>query len=306
MRSFKPAAIAAATIVLLSITRGFAEPSEAQAMSFEVKSSTLKVPGAKIYYETRGSGPLVLMISGGPTDAGVFANLAQRIASRYTVVTYDPRGNSRSTFDAAPETPSADVHGDDAARLIEAVGGGPAYVFGNSGGAQIGLNLAARYPNRVRVLIAHEPPCLLMLEDPSKTLAQTQEVYDTNRSEGPGKAMHKFMTMNGMAKQEQQISTTPPGMAEMMARMQKNLDFFFAHVLLPLTRYRPDVDTLHANKTRVIVGVGAETSGQTANLTGVALAARLGVKPVIFPGDHNGYGPHAAEFAEMLRKEFSE
>ena len=29
-------------------------------------AKTLKVPGARIYYETRGSGPLLLMIPGGP------------------------------------------------------------------------------------------------------------------------------------------------------------------------------------------------------------------------------------------------
>jgi pimeloyl-ACP methyl ester carboxylesterase len=34
----------------------------------------------------------------------------------------------------------------------------PAYVLGSNGGAQIGLNLAVRYPERVQTLVAHEPP----------------------------------------------------------------------------------------------------------------------------------------------------
>ena len=42
-----------------------------------------------------------------------------------------------------------DVHGDDAAALIRALGAAPVDVFGTSGGAQIGLNLAARYPDLV-------------------------------------------------------------------------------------------------------------------------------------------------------------
>ena len=41
------------------------------------QSSTLKVPGASLYYETRGSGPVLLIIPGGPQDAGVFADVAQ-------------------------------------------------------------------------------------------------------------------------------------------------------------------------------------------------------------------------------------
>jgi len=134
-------------------------------------SSTVNVPGAKIYYEVRGAGPTLLMIPGGPLDAGVYADLSRHLADGYTVVAYDPRGNSRSTFDGEPEEQRLDVHGDDAAQLIEALGDGPAYVFGNSGGAQIGLNLTARYSERVRVLVAHEPSCVMMLPEPSEALA---------------------------------------------------------------------------------------------------------------------------------------
>ena len=59
------------------------------------KSSTLKVAGATLYYETRGTGPTLLIIPGGPQDAGVFADLAAALADRYTVVAYDP-GDDRS------------------------------------------------------------------------------------------------------------------------------------------------------------------------------------------------------------------
>ena len=76
-------------------------------MTHPAKSSTLKVPGAKIYYEMQGSGPILLIIPGGPQDAGVFADVSRHLADRYTVVAYDPRGNSRSTFDGEPEELSA-------------------------------------------------------------------------------------------------------------------------------------------------------------------------------------------------------
>jgi len=75
------------------------------------KSEILKVPGARLYYEVQGSGPVLLMIPGGPTDAGVFAGLAGFLADRYTVVPYDPRGNSRSVLDGPPEDQRMDVHG---------------------------------------------------------------------------------------------------------------------------------------------------------------------------------------------------
>jgi pimeloyl-ACP methyl ester carboxylesterase len=84
---------------------------------------TLEVPGATLYYEREGTGPVLLMVPGGPADAGVFAALAGYLTDRYTVVPYDPRGNSRSVPDDRSKDQDIDVHGDDAAALIDAVAG---------------------------------------------------------------------------------------------------------------------------------------------------------------------------------------
>jgi pimeloyl-ACP methyl ester carboxylesterase len=46
--------------------------------------TTVTVPGATLYVEVRGSGPVLLCITGGPTDAGMFTDLARRLADRYT------------------------------------------------------------------------------------------------------------------------------------------------------------------------------------------------------------------------------
>ena len=67
---------------------------ETQAAKGDVR--TLTVPGASIYYEVRGSGPVLLCIPGGPADASEFHNVAGELASFYTIVAYDPRGLSHS------------------------------------------------------------------------------------------------------------------------------------------------------------------------------------------------------------------
>src|SRR5690349_16890977 len=131
-------------------------------------TSALKVPGASLYYEVRGTGPVLLLICGGVYDAAGYAALAQQLQDRYTVVTYDRRGNSRSPLDGPPEPQRIDVHADDAHRLLSEMGiaaGRPAFVFGNSSGAMIGLELVARHPEQVRVLVAHEPPIFELLPD---------------------------------------------------------------------------------------------------------------------------------------------
>src|SRR5688500_10153152 len=98
----------------------------------ETTTGTLSVPGATLYYEVSGSGPVLLCIPGGPTDAGMFMDLAGRLSDRYTVVCYDPRGHSRSPLDGAAEDISVAVHAEDAALLLAAVGDEPAFVYGSS------------------------------------------------------------------------------------------------------------------------------------------------------------------------------
>ena len=271
-------------------------------MASSAKPSQLKVPGATLYYEVQGSGPVLILIPGGPTDAGVFAGLAARLADRYTVAACDPRGNSRSVLDGAREEQRLDVHGDDMARLVEAFGEEPAFVFGSSGGAQIGLNLAVRHPERVRVLVAHEPPCLKMLPDPSQALAGNRAVADAYRSGGVAAAMQKFAEITGFGGGAPRADTPPPPpeVQETIARIERNFDYFFACGLAPLGLYEPDVAALRAGPVRVVVGVGEDSVGQTAYRTAVALAEKLGRPPVVFPGDHGGYGPQAEAFAATL------
>ena len=59
--------------------------------------------------------------------------------------------------------------------------------------------------------------------------------------------------------------------------------------IVSCTHYEPDLDALRAASTRIVVAVGAESSGEMANRSGVALAERLGTTPVTFPGDHGGF-----------------
>ena len=49
-----------------------------------------------LYYELRGDGPSLLLISGATGDAGHWTDVADKLADNYTVITYDRRGNSRS------------------------------------------------------------------------------------------------------------------------------------------------------------------------------------------------------------------
>jgi pimeloyl-ACP methyl ester carboxylesterase len=292
-RNFLKSAVAA-TLAYSLPYRSFAQSPQ---------GATVKLSGAQLYYETRGSGPLLLMIPGGALDAGIYADVAQILAGTFTVVTYDPRGNSRSKLDGEPADQNMDVHADDAVKLIETLGQGPAYVFGSSGGAQIGLNLAARHPQHVRKLVAHEPPCLMLLPDPAKELASDRDIHDTYLHDGVEAAMGKFMAASGMGDGPPPAQPTPEA-GETFARINGNLDYFFGHGILPLSEYVPDIAKLREEAARVAVGAGAQSEGQVTFRTSVALAEKLGLKPVIFPGDHMGYVSQPDAFAAILQQSF--
>jgi len=261
----------------------------------------LDVPGARLYYEQRGTGPLLLMI-GSPMDSTGFAGLASALADRYTTVTYDPRGIGDSSRedtdrDVTPQQQAEDVH-----RLLSALGGGPADVFGSSGGAVVGLALVTAHPGDVRTLVAHEPPVIELLPDHVELRAQILDIYDTYRADGADPAMQKFMTHAGLGGAPGPDAGAPrwEPTPEQVARMRASTGFFLAHLIRPTTAYRPDVEALRATPARIVVAAGTTSKGQLANRSAVALADQLGTPVVEFPGDHGGFLASPEQFGHVL------
>ncbi|GAA0943166.1 alpha/beta hydrolase [Actinocorallia libanotica] len=275
----------------------------------EAETKTLPVPGARLHYEVRGSGPLLLMIPGAPADAGALAALAAVLADRYTVVAYDQRGLSRSPLTGPPADTGVAVFGDDASRLLAALTDEPAYVLGSSGGALTALDLAARHPEQVRALVVHEPPLPELLPDRDRWRAAFQDVHDTYRDHGAGAAMGKFITTvdgpDAAPPAMPDPSQMPPEALEMMGRIQGNLDFFLSHVLLPVLRFTPDLDALRAARVPVAVGVGAASGDGVPALSARVLANRLGTEPLAFPGDHQGLALDVAACADIIHTALS-
>ena len=155
--------------------------------------STFKVPGAQLYYEVSGDGPLLILIPGAAGTGEVFRPLVRSLAERYQVVTYDRRGFSRSELDGPQDYDHRlDTDADDVRRLIEQLTNKPAIVFGNSSGAIVALQVLIRYPERVDIVVPHEPPLVNLLPDAAKWRAFFDGVYDIYRQFGVTKAMHQF------------------------------------------------------------------------------------------------------------------
>ena len=270
-------------------------------------TNTLKVSGATLYYEVYGSGPVLLCIPGGPTDAGMYFDLARRLADRYTVVCYDPRGHSRSLLDGTAEDIPVAVHADDAAAVVAAASNGPAFVYGSSGGGTIGLELLTRHPELVQRLVAHEPPLMELLPDADRFRALLAAVDQAYRADGVFAAMGRFgaVVEEGGPKYSEEMDQADPdvmGPPEMTERMTGNFDLFVAHELRPIGGYTPDIETLEGLSTKLISAAG-ETSGQQAACRAAhALAEHVGIVVSLLPGAHGGWGSDPQDFADTLDK----
>jgi len=276
-------------------------------MGAEVEVKTLEVPGANIHYEVRGSGPIVLCIPGGPADARAFERIAGELAPYYTVITYDPRGLSRSpltgTFD---DERAIEINADDAHRLISAASDGKANVLASSGGAVISLDLATRHPEQIATLLVHEIPSAAVQPDPERTRIEFKDITDTYKAAGLGAAFPKFMAqtrIQGGPPPAPEGEPTPE-QEEAMAGFQKNMDFWFGHTMRAIGLYEPDFAALKTCSCRIVSGIGEESRGEYAHDGGEGLARILGNEPVEFPGAHGGFESDAPEFAKRLRKVF--
>jgi len=238
------------------------------------------------------------MLVGHPMGASGFAAVAPLLAEEYTVVTYDPRGFARSTIDDPDQDAEPDLLADDVRRVLEAVGDGPAHVFGSSGGAVTALALVANYPGHVQSLVAHEPPLTLLLPDAEEARAGIHDIYDTYRNNGIGAAWQRFSTFTGvnMRPPSEDVARQSPS-AEAVAMSER----FFGHGLLPIALYQPDFSALDDAPGRVMAAGGTTSEGQFPWRAAVALAERLRTPMVNFPGGHTGFASDAKDFAAVLR-----
>jgi pimeloyl-ACP methyl ester carboxylesterase len=265
-----------------------------------VTTGTLAVPGARLHYEVRGSGPLVLLVAA-PMDADSFAPLADLLAGDHTVLTTDPRGINRSPVDEPDADSTPEDRADDLSRLLAHLDAGPADVLGSSGGAVSVLALAQAHPEQVRTVIAHEPPLDELLPDRERLRERTEEMIATYLAGDRVTAWRLFLATADIALPEElfqaMFAAAPEGRAAADERFQ------FAHMLRGTTRWVPDVARLRAigPDARVVVGIGEESAGQLCDRASRALASALGVEPAIFPGDHVGFAGNPPAFAERLR-----
>jgi len=284
----------------------------------EPVTQTLDVPGATLTYDVRGdlANRPVLLLIGCPMGASGFPTLASHFSDR-TVVTYDPRGVERSVRTGDLTELAADDHAADLIALIEHLDAGPVDLFASSGGAVNALALAAKRPDLINTLVAHEPPLAAIVPDSEAALSAVADIFDTYQRDGLGPGMAKFIALVGYEGEIPDDYTKQPAPDPAMFGLPTEDDGSRNDALLGqnirgTTSYQPDFDALAKAKDHLVIAVGEESVNQLAARGGQAVAARLDLTPVVFPSNHGGflgneYGQPGkpAEFAAKLREVLS-
>lgn len=260
--------------------------------------SVLEVPGARLYFETVGSGPPLVLIPGGNGTAHIFGALAQHLTERFTVTSYDRRGFARSQLDGAQDYERRlQTDADDALAVIKLVATAPATVFGPSSGAVVGLQALTQQPDLIDKLVAYEPPAMKQLPDGQHWLDLCDKVYGIYRESGIQPALDLFNR-----------EFFPPEDIAFFARLRDisqppvraAVEYWFEHELRQYTAVDLAIDTLKTRSGRVAVATGRDSRGYPLHEVCARLADGLGLQLTELPGGHTGYATHAAEFAPAL------
>jgi len=147
----------------------------------------LSKDGTPIAYETAGSGPTLILVTGALGDRSAATTLGSLLADHFTVVAYDRRGRGESG-DTQPYAVQREVE-DIAAVAKDA--GGSFLLFGHSSGAVLALEAAHRLAT-VEKLALYEPP-FVVSGAPVTTKEYTRNLQELLAAGRRGDAVEHFM-----------------------------------------------------------------------------------------------------------------
>jgi len=261
----------------------------------QANTGTIQTNGTELYFEIRGSGPAVLCISGATGDSGHFARAAEALADEFTVVTYDRRGNSRSSRPRGWKQTSMAEQADDAGGLVRALGLAPVAAFGTSGGGTIGTELVLRHPDVLRGILLHEPVLIAPIMAPEEAMKGLAPVIEpAMASGGPRGAVEAFVRHFATDANYERLDP------ELRERMLSNADTFLGVEIDAFLNYRPATAALLASRVPIRVGIGTRS---VPDAVGGAhwLAEVLGTELRVIPGTHTPYWDDPDLFARTIR-----
>jgi 2-hydroxy-6-oxonona-2,4-dienedioate hydrolase len=114
----------------------------------------ITVDGSRIWSEERGRGAPIVMSAGGQNRLETMRPLAEKLAAKYRVITWD-RANMGKSDLILRGARDVDIWTDQQAGLMTQLGARPAYLVGASSGGRTAYSMALRYPDYARGLFTY-------------------------------------------------------------------------------------------------------------------------------------------------------
>jgi pimeloyl-ACP methyl ester carboxylesterase len=254
-------------------------------MTKPVQTGTVEANGTRLYYELRGTGPSLLFIPGAEGDAEEYARVAKLLGDEFTILSYDRRAYSRCPRPEGFASTTVEEQADDAAALLDAVGSGPAAVWGNSSGAIIGLGLTLRHPEAVTAAMLHEPPLFAGMRDVGKVSGFLKEATAN------GKVPFMRMLTGDIV-----FESLPADYRTRLAEDRTWIDVEFDN----FEYYRPSDEDLAGVSKPIAVLCGSESPPFFMEAASW-LATRLGTNVTVMPGSHGAHYELPDEVAKAIR-----
>jgi pimeloyl-ACP methyl ester carboxylesterase len=109
--------------------------------------------GVKIYYETHGSGPPLILTHGYSSTCEMWRGQIEALSKHHKLVLWDIRGHGQSDYPEDPKAYSEALTVADIGALLDEVGADSAIVGGLSLGGYMSLAFYRAHPERVRALL---------------------------------------------------------------------------------------------------------------------------------------------------------
>ncbi|HEX3128835.1 MAG TPA: alpha/beta fold hydrolase [Thermoanaerobaculia bacterium] len=112
----------------------------------------VEIPGGKLWYESRGEGPPLVLLHDGFASSGTWDDQMPAFARLFRTIRYDRRGYGKSESNQEPYS-----HLDDLATFLGVLKIDRAVLVGCDNGARLALDYALAHPDRVSALVLSGP-----------------------------------------------------------------------------------------------------------------------------------------------------
>ncbi len=153
-RNFMQGLASVAAIAPIAINSAMAQSAPTSTNESSSVGRYLSIDGNQVYIEDRGEGIPIIMAAGGQNLVETLRPLAEKLAKKYRVITWDRANLGRSDV-VIKGARDLDMWSDQLAGIISQLELRPAYLIGASSAARVAYTTALRYPDHTRGLLTY-------------------------------------------------------------------------------------------------------------------------------------------------------